>query len=46
MSKNSCLGYYKIGGKVFWDKATASMEGTKMGLDYDDLTRNLDDFKF
>lgn len=35
--KNPALGYYEIGGKTFWDKASALMEGTKLGLKYKDL---------
>jgi hypothetical protein len=37
LNKNPMLGYYEIGGNVFWDKASALIEGTKMGLKYKDL---------
>lgn len=46
MSRSPRLGYYTIGSKIFWDKATALIEGTKMGLKYDDLKWNFNDSKF
>lgn len=46
MTKNPKLGYYCIGGKTFWNKATALIEGSKMGLTYDDLEWNFNDNRF
>lgn len=43
---NPKLGYYTVGGKTFWDKASALMEGTKMGLKYSDLKWNFNDVDF
>jgi hypothetical protein len=31
------LGFYEIGGKIFWDKASALIEGSKLGFKYSDL---------
>lgn len=44
--KNPTLGYYEIGGKIFWDKASALMEGTKLGLKYKDLKWVFNDDQF
>lgn len=46
LTKNPALGFYKIGGQVFWDKATALIEGTKMGLSWKDLTWHFNDEEF
>ncbi len=46
LTKNPALGFYKIGGQIFWDKASALMEGTKMGLGYKDLEWNFNDLDF
>lgn len=46
LAKDPALGFYEIGGKVFWDKASALMEGTKMGLGYSDLHWNFNDEYF
>jgi hypothetical protein len=40
------LGFYEIGGKIFWDKASALIEGTKLGLKYSDLKWRFNDFEF
>jgi hypothetical protein len=40
------LGFYEIGGKIFWDKASALMEGTKLGLKYSDLKWKFNDYEF
>jgi hypothetical protein len=40
------LGFYDIGGKIFWDKASALIEGTKLGLKYSDLKWNFNDLEF
>lgn len=44
--KDIKLGFYEIGNQIFWDKATAVMEGTKMGLGYNDLRWNFNDTEF
>lgn len=40
------LGLYQIGGKTFKDKASAVLEGTKMGLKYKDLYWNFNDIDY
>jgi len=46
MTLSPRMGYYIIGGKIFWDKATALIEGSKMGLSYSDLKWNFNDAAF
>lgn len=41
--KNPALGFYQIGGKTFWDKASALIEGSGMKLKYSDLKWNFND---
>ena len=40
------LGWYEIGGKVFWDKTTALIEGSRLNLGYKDLHWNFNDQQF
>jgi hypothetical protein len=40
------LGFYQIGGKVFWDKASALIEGSKLGLKFSDLKWNFNEEVF
>lgn len=44
--KNPALGFYQIGGKTFWDKASALIEGSALGLKYADLKWVFNDFDF
>jgi hypothetical protein len=44
--KDTKLGFYEINNKIYWDKATAVMEGTKAGLGYNDLRWNFNDQEF
>lgn len=46
MSRPPNLGYYTIGKKIYWDKASALIEGTKMGLKYHDLKWDFNDSQF
>lgn len=46
LAKDSKLGFYEIGGKTYYDKASAVMEGTKMGLGYKDLHWNFNEEEF
>lgn len=46
LAKDPALGFYEIGGKIFWDKASALMEGTKMGLNHSHLHWNFNDTDF
>ena len=43
LSKNPSLGFYEIGGKIYWDKASALMAGTAAKLTYNDLHWNFND---
>jgi hypothetical protein len=43
ISKNPKLGWYEVGGKVFWDKASALFEATKLNLTHKDLKWNFND---
>lgn len=45
-TKNPALGFYQIGGKTFWDKASALMGGTALGLGYSDLKWHFNDDEF
>jgi hypothetical protein len=46
MVKNPALGWYELDGKVFWSKAEALMEATKLGLSLDKLHWNFNDSVF
>jgi hypothetical protein len=46
LAKDPALGWYEIGGKVHWDKASALMEGTKLGLNHNHLHWNFNDAEF
>lgn len=46
LAKNPTLGFYEIGNKVYWDKASALLEGTKAGLKFKDLHWNFNDDAF
>lgn len=46
MAKNPSLGWYEIGGKVFWTKAEALMHASKFGLKQKDLHWNFNDAVF
>jgi hypothetical protein len=41
--QNPDLGYYEIGGVKYWNKASALLEGTKLGFKYSDLHWNFND---
>jgi hypothetical protein len=36
-AKNPAFGYYSIGEKIFWDKASALLSGSELGHKYSDL---------
>jgi len=44
--KDPALGFYEIGGRVYWDKASALMAGTQAGLTGKDLHWNFNDTEF
>lgn len=46
MSRNPSLGFYQIGNRVFWDKATAFIEGTKLGVNLKDIHWNFNEDVF
>ncbi len=46
MIKNPSMGWYEIGGEIYWDKASALLEGTKRNLRYKDLHWNFNDDVF
>jgi hypothetical protein len=46
MSKNPALGYYEVGGKIFWDKASALIEASTLGLKYKDIKWNFNESTF
>jgi hypothetical protein len=46
LAKNPTLGFYEINNQVFWDKASALMAGTKLGLNHTDLHWNFNDSEF
>lgn len=46
LSRNPSLGWYEIGGNIYWDKATALIESSKKGLKYKDLKWNFNDSIF
>lgn len=43
LSKDPKLGFYEIGNKIFWDKASALIEGSKLGLNFENLKWNFND---
>lgn len=46
MVKNPSLGWYELGGKIYWTKADALIEATKLGLSLNDLHWNFNDDAF
>lgn len=46
MSKNPKLGFYEVKNQVFWDKASALIEASKLNLDYTDVKWNFNDQHF
>jgi hypothetical protein len=46
MVKNPSLGWYELGGKIYWTKADALMAATKSGLALSDLHWNFNDTAF
>ena len=46
LAKNPSLGFYEIGGKIYWDKASALMAGSAAKLSYNDLHWNFNDNEF
>lgn len=46
LSKNPRLGWYEIGGKVHWDKASALIDGSQRNLSFKDLHWNFNDEEF
>jgi hypothetical protein len=46
MSKDPKLGFYVIKDKIYWDKATALMEATKLNVNFDDVKWNFNDEVF
>lgn len=46
LAKDPLLGWYEIGGKVYWDKASALMSGTQQKFTGKDLYWNFNDAEF
>jgi hypothetical protein len=46
LSKNPRLGWYEIGGKIHWDKASALIDGSHRNLTFKDLHWNFNDEEF
>jgi hypothetical protein len=46
LSKDPSLGFYEIGNKIYWDKATALIEGSRLGYKYQDIHWNFNDKDF
>ena len=46
LTKDPKLGHYEIGGKIFWDKPSALIEGSKLNLKMDDLKWNFNEETF
>jgi hypothetical protein len=46
LARDPTLGFYEIGNKIYWDKASALLSGSKMGLSHDDLHWNFNDTEF
>lgn len=44
--KTPSMGFYQVKDKVFWDKSTALMECSKLGLTYNDLKWNFNEDTF
>lgn len=40
------MGWYEIGGKTYWDKASALLEGSRLGFKGKDLKWNFNDAEF
>lgn len=45
-TKNPKLGFYEIGGKIYWDKATALIDSSRANLSFEDLKWNFNDSTF
>lgn len=46
LAKDPTLGFYQIGSQVYWDKASALIEGTRLNLGRNDVHWNFNDSKF
>jgi hypothetical protein len=45
-TQDPAMGWYEIGGKIYWDKASALLEGSRLGFKYSDLHWNFNDEVF
>ena len=43
LSKDPKLGFYKINEKIFWDKTSALIEGSRANLNFDSIKWNFND---
>jgi hypothetical protein len=44
--QNPSMGWYEIGGKTYWDKASALLEGSRLGFKGSNLKWNFNDAEF
>jgi hypothetical protein len=42
-NKNPKLGFYELGGKIFWNKSSALIEGSQLNYRFDNLKWNFND---